>query len=42
MLQCWEEDPDTRPTFKDMVDILTDMASQDKVCKNYFVMQLSQ
>ncbi|XP_072034064.1 uncharacterized protein [Amphiura filiformis] len=31
MLQCWHEDPDARPSFKDIVDILTNMATQDKI-----------
>ena len=31
MLLCWDEDPDARPSFRDIVDILTEMTSQDKV-----------
>ena len=35
MLHCWQENPDARPSFTDIVDILKDMAAQDKVCRSY-------
>ena len=32
MLRCWQVDPDERPSFQEIVHVLTDMMSQQKVC----------
>ena len=30
MSQCWQDDPDDRPTFADIVDILAGMGQNDE------------
>ena len=30
MSQCWQDDPDDRPTFTDIVDILAGMGQNDE------------
>ena len=39
MLMCWKEDPEDRPTFKDIVTTLTDMACKEKVSKCYKIFE---
>ena len=31
MMECWKEDPDERPPFSDIVDVLNGMLFQKKV-----------
>ncbi|XP_072045011.1 tyrosine-protein kinase receptor Tie-1-like [Amphiura filiformis] len=31
MLKCWQENPDDRPSFQEILDILLHMTSQEKI-----------
>ena len=41
MIQCWQENPDDRPTFEILRDELKDMENQHKVKTNETVERMS-